>query len=35
MRKAIVNIKGIPAGVLTEKETDFEFKYDDIYFQNP
>lgn len=35
MRKAIVNIKGISAGILAENESGFEFKYDDIYFQNP
>lgn len=35
MRKAMVNFKGIPAGILAENETGFEFRYDDIYFQNP
>jgi serine/threonine-protein kinase HipA len=35
MRKAIVNIKGISAGILAENESGFVFKYDDIYFQNP
>lgn len=35
MRKAIVNIKGVSAGILAENESGFEFKYDDIYFQNP
>lgn len=34
MRKAIVNIKGISAGVLSENENGFAFDYDDIYFQN-
>jgi HipA-like protein len=34
MRKAIVNIKGIPAGILEENESGFAFRYDDIYFQN-
>lgn len=35
MRKAIVNFKGISAGILSENDTGFEFRYDDIYFQNP
>jgi HipA-like protein len=35
MRKAIVNIKGVSAGILAENEMGFEFKYDDVYFQNP
>jgi HipA-like protein len=35
MRKAIVNFKGIPAGILEESETGFVFRYDDGYFQNP
>lgn len=35
MRKAIVNFKGIPAGILEESETGFVFRYDDDYFQNP
>lgn len=34
MRKAIVNFKGISAGILTENEAGFEFRYEDIYFQN-
>lgn len=34
MRKAIVNIKDISAGILTENEAGFEFRYEDIYFQN-
>lgn len=34
MRRAIVKFKDIPAGILAENELGFEFKYDDIYFQN-
>ena len=35
MRKAIVNFKGIPAGIVEENETGFVFRYNDDYFQNP
>ena len=35
MRKAIVNFKGIPAGILEENENGFVFKYDDVYFHDP
>ena len=34
MRKAIVKIKGISAGVLEENQVGFVFRYEDIYFQN-
>ena len=35
MRKAIVNFKGIPAGILEENKNGFVFRYDDVYFHNP
>jgi hypothetical protein len=35
MRKEIVKLKGISAGISEENAKGFEFKYDDIYFQNP
>ena len=35
MRKAIVNFKEIPAGILEENKNGFVFRYDDVYFHNP
>jgi HipA-like protein len=35
MRKAIVNFKGMPAGIIEENEMGFVFRYDDAYFQDP
>jgi HipA-like protein len=35
MRKAIVNFKGMPAGIVEENEMGFVFRYDDAYFHNP
>jgi HipA-like protein len=35
MRKAIVNFKGMPAGIVEENETGFVFRYHDDYFHNP
>lgn len=35
MRKAIVNFKDVPAGVLVEQNAGFVFSYEDVYFQNP
>ena len=34
MRKAIVNFKGIPSGIIEENENGFVFRYDDDYFQD-
>jgi HipA-like protein len=34
MRKAIVNFKGTPSGVLEEQNDGFVFRYEDSYFQN-
>lgn len=35
MRKAIVNFKGIPAGIIEENENGFVFSYDNAHFQDP
>ena len=35
MRKAMVNFKEIPAGILEENKNGFVFRYDDVYFHNP
>ena len=34
MRKAIVNFKGMPTGILEENKNGFVFRYDDVYFHN-
>lgn len=35
MRKAIVNFKGMPSGIIEENENGFVFRYNDDYFQDP
>jgi HipA N-terminal domain len=35
MRKAIVNFKGMPSGIIEENENGFVFRYDDDYFHDP
>jgi serine/threonine-protein kinase HipA len=35
MRKAIVNFKGLPAGIIEESNKGFIFRYDENYLQNP